>query len=269
MDDPFFALKEAFSSMSNGIEPYDSFEIQQLNKAIQCYDPNKPKTFFELIKAVGGALSYFEELGIDFAPIKNAADALAQIHIKSDVKWNILLSPTSKTRFQENTPGLIPWLNAVSGVAFNGQSSSEKTRLLIEHSEDLGFSQKLGVHLKEEPEFLLRLILDAEKNFNKIANSRLIFYLTDEQIAQAIIHYAPKLNINEEHALMQVKQFIDKLNGVLSHGRSFSTILHSGDAQKILDSTELLKIYLSDQYKTIGEEQPSFSQEAESLKLRL
>lgn len=272
MDDPFSALKEAletvFQSVPTRNEKLVYFEIQQLKEAIDNYDPNRPRSFFELIKAIGDALPQLVKWRIDFDPIKNAADSLAQMHIRADVDWDMLFS-RKKLRFQEEYDNeLIPWINAASEVAFGEQKPSEQTRLLIEYSEELGFSQKIGTQLKKDPEFLSQLILESENNFIKIANSRLILYLTDEQIATAIMQYIPKLNQEQISSLMQVEQLIDKLNGVLSNGRSVSTLLRNVEAKSILDRSELFQIYQSDKYKN-REEQPSFSPEIEGQKLGL
>lgn len=260
MDDPFSVLKKNLESifhlvpMRNGKYAYR--EIQQLKKAIEDYQAKKIH-FVALVKVLRLAVPRLDKLRIDFETLKKPIDNLAKIHQMPPIDWIKFLShPKISLRFlfgslhhdQKNVE-LIPWLNTIAGEFFKQLSPKEQTTLLIEHVEDLGFSKKLSDHLKKDPEFLLRLILKSKNNFVKIARTRLILYLTDEQLAKSIINYLP--NFIEEHPnpLVQVERLIEKLNGILSNGRSVSTLLRNIEAKTLLDSSEFFYIYQIEEYK--------------------
>ncbi|MBI2786997.1 MAG: hypothetical protein HYX60_12115 [Legionella longbeachae] len=274
MDDPFSELKQTLESifhlepMRNGKYTYP--EIQRLKEAIENYQSDEKKTFVELINAIGAALSYFEKWGLNFDSIKNAASPLSKLHQMPDINWDRYLSRTSIFQFSGSTHTpqdveLVDWLTATSGEAFPEEELSTQTRILIDHREYLGFSQKLSTHLEKDPEFLSRLIMGSENNFINISNTRLILYLTDQQLAQAIIHHLPKFVQEHQDPFVQVEQLVDKLNGILSNGRSISTLLRNSEAKSILDSSDLFQIYQSDEYNN-REESTSPSPEDQHFK---
>lgn len=258
MDDPFSVLKHTLESifhlepMRNGRFTYP--EIQRLKEAIENYQPDDKKTFIELINAIGAALAHFEKWRLNFDSIKDAAAPLTHRHKLPDINWDRYLTRTSI--FQFNSSGsveadveLVDWLTVTSGESFPEETHSVQTRILIDHREHLGFSQKLSTHLEKDPEFLSRLIMESETNFMNIANTRLILYLTDKQIAEAIIHHLPKFIQEHENPFVQVQQCVDKLNAILSNGRSVSTLLRNSEAKSVLDCSDLFRIYQSDDYK--------------------
>lgn len=272
MDDPFSALNKALELLFE-IEQkrHGDFvfpEIRALKKAIETYHPEKKTTFKALVKALGGALPHFEKWGLDFDLIKNATNSLAKEHQMPAVNWDKFLShPKVSPKFQftfsnaQQEIELIPWLTDKARAAFTQHKSSVQVRMLIDYQEHLGFSQKLSTHLEKDPGFLSRLIMESENNFIKISNTRLILYLTDEQIAEAIIRHLPKLLQDHQNPLMQVEQLVDKLNGILSNGRSISTLLRNAEAKSVLDNSEFFQIYQSEAYKNRLEQSPSASEE--------
>ncbi|KTD05876.1 hypothetical protein Lgra_2653 [Legionella gratiana] len=277
MDDPFSALKTALESafhsvpMRNGKYTYP--EIQHLKEACVNYHMDKRVTFIHLVKAIGAALPHFEKLRINFEAVKTSIDLMAADHQMARVNWDKFLHHSRiSSRFAFNAFAvkqqdveLISWLSTQSGKAFTQFSSSEQTLILIAHREHLGFSQKLRAHLEKDPEFLSRLIMKSESDFIKIANTRLILYLTDEQIASAIIKYLPNLRQEHPNAFMQVEQLVDKVNEILSNGRSISTLLRNAEAKAILDRSEFFRIYQTDEYKN-RQQPPIFTAENENLK---
>jgi hypothetical protein len=277
MDDPFSALKSTFISafhavpMRNGKYAYP--EIQHLKDAISNYHSDKKSTFIHLVNALGEALPYFEKLRVNFESVKTSIDLMAKKHQMPLVNWDKFLShPKISPRFQFNAMAgqqheteLIPWLSSQSGRSFTQFASSEQTQILIAHREELGFSQKLKAHLEKDPEFLMRLIMKSENNFRKIAQTRLILFLTDEQIASALIKYLPILLTNHSNQFTQVQQLVDKVNDLLSNGRSISTLLRNVEAKSILDRSKLFRIYQSDDYK---KRHPTFI-EKETLKAKI
>jgi hypothetical protein len=220
------------------------------------------------VQALGAALYLFEkwqtnERQINFGLIKNAIDALATQYQMPPVDWDKYLThPKVSPRFSFQNPqdvDFIPWLNAMSEKTSTEQEPSLHSQL-ITHREELGFSQKLISHLKKDPEFLSRLIMESKENFIQISGTRLIFYLTDVQIAQAIIQYLPELLPEHPNPFVQVELLIDRLNGILSNGRSISTLLRNSEAKAILDGSEFFQIYQSDEYKN-RQEYPSFEED--------
>lgn len=257
MSDPCVALKNALQTVFL-LEPkrndrYIFPAIQQLQQALKEYRPNKRNTFIDLIKAVREALPYIEKWHIDFTTIKKPVDALAKTH-QSRIDWDkYLLHTNTSPKFQfsalnhtRHNVELIPWLNAKSGATLTERDNpSSRVKMLLEYKEHFGFSQKLSAHLKKDPDFLFRLIMHSEKNFTKIASTRLILYLTDQQLAKAIIKHSPNLMSEHRNPMQQIESLIHKLNEILSNGRSVSTLLRNTEAKFILGSSVHFQIYLS------------------------
>ncbi|WP_454780207.1 hypothetical protein [Legionella sp. WA2022007384] len=275
MDDPFSTLIEAVKSvfhlipMRNGKYTYP--EIQQLKDAIERYQPDEKATFVELVKALGATLHHLEKWRINFGPIKSSIDSLAAQHEMPAINWDRYLDhPKKSQRFQFNDTQadveFVPWLDAMY-EKIHAQNESGLHTKLIAHRDELGFSQRLITHLQKEPEFLAHLIMESKDKFVQISGTRLIFYLTDEQIAEAIIKYLPDMLPEHPDPLVQVEQLVDRLNRILSNGRSISTLLRNSKAKEVLDSSELFQIYQSDEYKN-RPEHPSVV-ESEEYKPRM
>ncbi|MGM9453842.1 hypothetical protein ACTAZI_10960 [Legionella bozemanae] len=265
MDDPFSSLIEAVKTVFHRVKPrvsgkYTYSEVQKLKEALENYQPAEIATFKELVNTLGAALPLFLKWGINFEPIKNAMNFLAAQHQMPPVNWDTYLSPKTSSRLPFHNPhqdvDFVLWLNTLSEKISTEQELSLHSQL-IAHREQLGFSQRLISHLKKDPEFLFRLIMESKENFTQISSTRLIFYLTDVQIAQAIIQYLPELLQEHPNPFAQVEQLIDRLNGILSNGRSISTLLRNSEAKAILDGSEFFQIYQSEEYKN-RQEYPSF-----------
>ncbi|STY28375.1 Uncharacterised protein [Legionella wadsworthii] len=248
MDDPFSALKKALEPVCSLMPQRTYTEIRQLKEAADNYRPDEKSSFIELVKTLGETLRYFENRGIHvepiFEPLKNLIDELAQQHDMAAVDWGIFLSkPKNSSRFQFQQPQhdgeFVPWLDAMSQQIPDQEDSSLHSKL-IAHKERLGFTQRLISHLKKDPEFLSRLIMESKDNFTQISRTRLILYLTDVQLAQAIIKYLP-------HFLQENLN----LNEILSNGRSISTILRNSDAKTILDNSESFQLYQNEADKNL------------------
>jgi len=260
MTDPFSVLKNALEvvfyleseSMRNG--KYTYTEIQQLKEATEHYNPNEKKTFIELVKTLRAAFHYVEKCPIDFASIKNSMDSLAKHHQMQAIDWYKFLSRSKVSptfQFKEKEDKLIPWLNKKSGESFSQLDTDTQTKILLEHSESPGFIQILSTHLTNDndPDFLFRIIMDSENNFIRLCQSKLILYLTDQQIAQAIIRHLPTLIQDEQNPMLKVEQLAHKINSILTKGRSLDTLLRNDKAKSILDDFQLFEIYQSDEYK--------------------
>lgn len=260
MADPFSELKSALQSVfhleqkRNGKYIYS--EITQLKRAIENYNPEHVESFKNLHQAVRAALPHIEKWDIHFDSIKNSLDALVKNHHLPKIDWDQFLShPKVSQQFQFNvlnrsqqSTELIPWLLAQA----NNQttlSADKPIEILVATIGVTGFSQKIKEHLHKDPDFLSRLIMESENNFSSIAKTRLVLYLTDEQIANAVIKHSPNLIQKHENPFAQVEQLVEKINGTLSTGRSISTLLRNTEAKNILEKSEVFRIYQSDEYK--------------------
>lgn len=267
MADPFSALLKSLQSvfhlvaMRNGKYAYTP--IQTLKEAVDGYDPSEKKTFIALFKALKNALPYLEKWRIDLDFVKSKMDELARSQNMPDIDWNkIIEHRTYSAGFQFSSLNhsreltLVPWIATKLGKSFADLNHFEVTHVLVDFRDHHGFSQKLNAHLKEDPDFLAQLIMESERNFIKISHTRLSLYLTDTQIAEAILKHAPKLLSTHENPLVQIEQFIHTLNGILSNGRSVNTLLRNTEAKTILERSDLFQLYQSDQYKTRGDHAP-------------
>ncbi|WP_447531100.1 Dot/Icm T4SS effector MavF [Legionella pneumophila] len=261
MEDPFSVLLKSLQSvfhleaMRNG--KYTFPAVQHLREATENYNPKARNTFIELLRAIREALPYIEKWRINFNVIRKSMDALAKLHHMPTIDWNQVLShPKVSPRFQfsalnhsHHEYDLMTWLEKKVGKPFTQLDHTELTQTLVDHRDRLGFSQKLSNHLKKDPDFLYNIILRSERNFIKISQTRLILYLTDEQLARAIIKHIPVLMHKRKAPFEQIEQLIHTLNEILSNGRSVSTLLRNTDAKTILENSPLFQMYLSEEYK--------------------
>lgn len=259
MTDPFAELSKTLhpifhlESMRNHNYVYP--EIQPLKEALAHFNLNNKETFINLLKAIRAALPYIEKWRIDFNIIKNSLDALAPKFNLPVINWNAYLSKSNtSSKFQFSALNhsrytqteLLTWLAAKSGATFSRGNITLQIHVLLQYREHIGFSQKLNAHLKKDPDFLFRLIMESEKNFSQIAHTRLVLYLTDTQLAEAIIRHLPSLIQKQENPTLQASQLANKLNEILSNGRSVSTLLRNAEAKSILDKSDLLQQYQKD-----------------------
>lgn len=282
MDDPFSILLKSLQSvfhleaMRNG--KYTFPAVQHLKEATEHYDPKAKNTFIDLLRSIREALPYIEKWRINFNIIRKSMDALAKLHHMPTIDWNQMLShPKVSPRFQfsalnhsHDEHDLTSWLSYKTGKSFAQLDHTELTQTLLDNRDKHGFSQKLSSHLKKDPDFLHNLIMQSERNFIKISQTRLILYLTDEQLAKAIIKHIPALIHKRKEPLEQVDQLIHTLNEILSNGRSISTLLRNAEAKPILENSKFFQMYLSEAYKNRHQHltHNSTTQENESLKPR-
>lgn len=261
MEDPFSALLNSLHSvfhlepMRNGKYIYPA--VQHLKEATQHYNPDQRNTFVALLRAIREALPNIEKWRINFESLRQSMDELAKIHQMPQIDWNKMLAhPKVSPKFQfsalnhaKHDIDLLVWLTAKTGKPFAQLNHHELTQAMIDNRDRYGFSQKLNRHLNNDPDFLFNLIMKSEKNFIKISQTRLILYLTDKQIAKAIIHHTPALIHKRKEPFEQVELLIRKLNEILSNGRSVSTLLRNAEAKPILEQSTFFLIYQSDEYK--------------------
>jgi hypothetical protein len=282
MEDPFSVLLKSlqsvfhFEAMRNGKYTYSP--VQQLKEDTEHYsiNPGANNAFINLLHAIKEALPYIEKWRVNFDAVRKSMDAMAKQHHMPSIDWHIILAhPKISQKFQfsalnhsKNEIDLIAWLTAKSGKPFAQLDHTELTQAMIEHRDRHGFSQKLNNYLEAHPDFLFDLIMKSEKNFIKIAHTRIILYLTDKQLATAIIQHTPNLVHKRKEPFEQVELLIHKLNDILSNGRSVSTLLRNSEAKPILENSIFFQIYQSNEYKNRHDKKPTspIIQEKESLK---
>lgn len=250
MNDPFSKLKNTLSDLfqmelkRNG--KYIYTEIRQLEKSLENYQPNNKIKFKELIKALHACMPRIEKWRLDFNALKKPIDSLAKDLDEPLINWDSWLSRSNASpKFQfsalnNQKKDLLTWLVEASGMQ---NDTNTHVRMLLDYRDRSGFSPRLSAHLKKDPEFLFRLIMKSNDNFKQISNTRLILYLTDQQLAEAIIKHIPRLQESDPDPKNLAQLLVKELNSTLSNGRSVSTLLRNIDAKLILDQSELLQIY--------------------------
>lgn len=236
---------------------YTYSEVQVLKETIDGYLENPSKdNFLALKRAVRCSIVYVEKWQLDFDSIKESIDKEAQQHHLAPINWPKLLSHSKASpQYQVNAlnhvykdENLLNWLLTISKHDTSSVLNAKKlTELLIENQHEHGFSKKLNHHLEDEPDFLVDLIMQSLSSFIQIATNTLSLFLTDEQIAKAIIKHLPK-NAEQEINDEVVSELIAKLNNILSHGRSISTLLRNRHAQAILNRSKIFQHYQSEHY---------------------
>lgn len=259
MRDPFAVLKDALqpifhlTRMRNGSYIYP--EVQQLKQSLDNFQTNDKRKLIALLKTIRAALPYIEKCHVNFYAVKTQVDVMAKALNLPLIQWDNYLSHSNaspKFKFsalshKPHDSDLLPWLAQKSGAAIKRNNPDSLMNMLLEYKEHFGFSQKLSAHLKKEPDFLVRLIMESEHNFVQIVRTRLVLYLTDRQLAEAIIKHIPHFVQNNQNPITKAAQLVDKLNEILSNGRSISTLLRNAEAKFILDSSEFIQAYQKDE----------------------
>lgn len=258
MKDPFIALSIALHSLFNLMPvrngKYVFIEAEKLKRALERYHSNKKYTFYNLLSALKDNLPHIEKWHIDFESIHKAMDRLAaEQHIT--IVWPTIFSQAglsytfqfSALNHAQKEPDFIVWLTAKTGRPYAQLNETDLIQVLIDNKDKQGLSNRLSHLLSNEPDFLFNLIMKSEANFVKIAHTRLILFLTDQQIARAIVKHSPTLVDKQKEPDEQLDHLIDKLNNILSNGCSVSTLLRNADAKPILDNSIFFQRYQEDQ----------------------
>lgn len=256
--DPFTVVRQSLETifqlpMRNGV--YTFTEIQKLKEATDNYKAEDTASFIKLLQALRQSLPYLEKYNVDFSTIRINMDTLA-VKQNLSVNWDIFLKhPKVSHKFQFNAQNqireleLIPWIAFITKKMYAQLSKDEVIECLLENHETPGFSSRLTKHLKNDPDFLLDLIMDSESNFNKIAKTVLILYITDAQLAKAIVHHADRWIKPHINPYIEVEHFVHALNSNLSNGRSVNVLLRNNEAKQILDTSKYFQIYQSEEYE--------------------
>ncbi|HRD70822.1 MAG TPA: hypothetical protein PK657_11825 [Legionella sp.] len=256
-----------FEEMRNG--KYICPEIQQLKEATERYDPTRGESFITLLKALDATIFYMGRWKVNSESLKKTIIKMAKMH---ELPPNALnTSPTFKFSSLNHSPDndFMSWISLHTGKASSKLDSNELAQTLIAllHYENVhGFCQRLNSHLEKNPDFLFNLIMESVENFINISHSRLILHLTDQQLATAIIKHTPSLVDTQKGPYEQVELLVDKLNEILSNGRSVSTLLRNAEAKPILDNSIFFEIYQSEEYQNKEASSLSLWMEAGDLK---
>lgn len=272
MEDPLPKLLDALQPVFNLAimrnEQYIYHPVQQLKETLDAYQLCKKMPvestkqplatiLTQLMLAVQECLPYIEKSRVHFETLRDAIDTLAKAHKVESIHWDNFLSRCNlapQLKFNTlnhslNHDDLLVWITEKSGKSSAELHPADLTQSLMDHRNGDGFTQKLIAHLNSDPDFLFNLIMQSEKNFIKIAHSRLVLYLTDPQLAKAILKHIPVLIHKEAEPYKQVELLILKLNQILSNGRSVSTLLRNTEAKLILDNSPFFQIYQSEEYQ--------------------
>lgn len=260
MKDPHPSLLDTLNTLftlqpkRNGAFSYN--EVHTLKKTCDLYTQAPSKNNFmllqkSLLRALSiRALDYLQEQKL-FEHLKKSLDRERQYYGLSAIDWS-QLSFYSSPQFQfsalnhsEKNNDLVQWLTRNKNKSYEQLSIIEQIQLLIENKEERGFKTRLKEYLTKDANFLFNFIVHSTECFKQITHSVLILYLTDEQLATAIINHLP----TEPIALNEIKVQINKINETLSYGRSISTLLRCANAKKILDTLPLFQLYQSKDYE--------------------
>lgn len=268
MEDPFSqlckSLQSIFDCEAMRNDRYTFPPVQQLKDATLRYNPKLSESFTPLLKAIRGALPFIEKWRVNFDELRTSMDALAKRHHFTPIDWSRFLSHSkashhfqfsalNHTRHEED---LLVWLETLTRTTFTAKDHALLTQALVDNRERHGFSQRLKDHLKIHPNFLFDLCAKSESNFIKIAHTRLVLYLTDEQLAEIILRHIPALVRQERGPIERVTRLVNTLNHILSNGRSVTTLCRNANAQTILKQSLFFQIYLSEEYKHKDEKKP-------------
>ncbi|KTD57303.1 hypothetical protein [Legionella shakespearei] len=268
MKDPFSELRKSLQSvfqleaMRN--DKYTYPPVQQLKEATLRYSPDSNGSFIALLKAIREALPFIEKWRVNFDDLRTSMDTLAKMHHLPPIDWRRFLShPKVSPHFQfsalnhaRQEEDLIAWLEALTRTTFTAKDHAHITQAMVDNRERHGFSQRLKDYLKIHPNFLFVLCTKSENNFIKIAHTRLVLYLTDEQLAHIILQHIPALVQQERGPFERVTRLVNTLNHILSNGRSVTTLCRNAKAEAILKHSLFFQIYLSEEYKHKDEKKP-------------
>lgn len=256
MEDPFNELLKSLQTLFHTVTvrngKYTIKPVQTLMDATAQYNPRLKSTFYRLLKALCDCIPYFEKRRSNLNDVIHCLDQLAKKQGIAYIDWNIVLEKHNKSprfRFSTHPPNeqsFMAWISKKTGKPFNQLNHFEKTQTLVDFRNHIGFSQKLCTHLKKHPDFLFELSIESEKNFLKIANTRLNLYLTDKQLAESILHHLSKFIHNNEQTIHAVDELVKKLNEILSNGRSVGTLLRNKEAKIILEQSIFFQLYQSE-----------------------
>jgi hypothetical protein len=229
---------------------YTYKEVQQLKEAAENYQSHPSKNnFIHLRSAVKNAFNYVQKWHVDLNILKEALEQLSTAHGVS-FDWQYMhVSVKTALRFDSNNSAftqlhdLTYWLTLKCGRAYNKLGSEEQTRLLVKYSDYPGFSKLLIAHLNKNPSFIFDLSMTSADNFRRIVQTRLVLFLTDVQLANALVTFIPDFVQRRRDPYEQVTLLIEHLNEILSNGRSIPSLLRNAEAKEILDTNIFIQLY--------------------------
>ena len=242
---------------------------QALKTAADKYrqNPNKD-SFMQLINAITGILPYISNSRvINLTRFQSKINEIANKHYQMEpINWQENTGRTRTTtrvtvgfRFtsiSHSGDSLLPWLNTIISRDFVKLNGTQQTQVLIEcYAKYDGFSTALKRHLDVNPDFLVKLALNSEENFIKIAQSRLNLFLDDQQMATIMKEHW--LDRSQVYSFEVMDQLLNKMASVLSYGRTIAKLLENPNVQEYLRDTPFLNFYQREDYKHHLESTPS------------
>ncbi|MBA2649493.1 MAG: hypothetical protein H0U75_07870 [Legionella sp.] len=250
------SLKSVFELEAFRHDKYVFAPIQTLKNALERFDPEDPKSYASLLKALVASRPFIEKWRLSFDEIMLCMDEIAKSLGLPSNDWDVILKSQKhhhRFKFSPNTDeAFLPWLKSQGIHGFLEKTFDEQTKILLEFVENCGFSKKFTDYLKKKPTFLSDLLFSSDQNFIKISASRLNLYLTDSQLATAILFHAPKLLMEDGKYFIQKDKFMSKFNEILSNGRSVSTLLRCETAKEVLEASERFKHYQQNEDRVQG-----------------
>lgn len=255
MSDPLEELENSLAYMfelqTKKTGKYINPDIQKLKNALDNYRDGPSISLQELITAVKQALPIIVNYGIESYVVKMKMDALAEEN-GSSINWDL---PVKKSRYspqfqfaaslEVTNDDFIAWLSSRVDKDFPELDSQAQVEILIAERGEREFTTKLAEHLRNEPDFLLDLIMTSPEIFNPLMETRIGFQLENRQIAQAIYHHY-LVEMDGQGSLQQLEEQLVWLDDLLAKtGRSMEKLLADPLAKAELEKSNIFQRYLN------------------------
>ncbi len=260
MGDPLGELEDSLAYMfelqTENKGGYINPLVKKLRRELDHYkEDSSSNSLKSLIDAFNNAMPVIENYYADSYEVKLKIGALAGTDGKS-FGWHKSNQPSRHTFFQPtavkpNTKtDLIPWLSSRIAKDFTSLDSQTQVQVLIDNKSEKECVVKLKLHLHANPAFLTHLAMDSPKTFVKLMGSSLGFKLEKQQIAKIINHHSATMFTEFADPFERVEKLVDYLNKKLPPLYSINKLLEDPKAKAVLDQSELLQLYQSDEFKT-------------------
>ncbi|WP_019217129.1 hypothetical protein [Legionella tunisiensis] len=204
-----------------------------------------------MVAAVKQALPVIVNYGVELYVVKIKMNALAE-EKGSSIDWDL---PVTRSRYRPQfqfaaslkvpANDFISWLSSRANKDFSELDGHAQVEILIAERGEREFTTKLAEHLRNEPDFLLNLVMTSPDIFNPLMETRIGFQLENRQIAKAICyHYL--LKIDEQGSFQKLEEKLLWLDDLLAKtGRSMEKLLADPLAKAELDKSPILHLYMN------------------------
>ncbi|STX42742.1 Uncharacterised protein [Legionella donaldsonii] len=226
-------------------------DVQRLKNALDNYKKGPSISLQELVTAVKQALPVIVNYGVELYVVKMKMNALAE-EKGSSINWDL---PVTQSRYRPQfqfaaslrvpNNDFITWLSSRADKDFSALDSHAQVEILIAERGEREFTTKLAEHLRNEPHFLLDLIMTSPEIFNPLMETRIGFQLENQQIAKAICHHY-LLEMAEQDSFQQLEEKLLWLDNLLAKtGRSMEKLLADPLAKAELDKSPVYQLYMN------------------------